>query len=279
MSVHIDSHQHYWRYNNEEFPWITDDIKVIKRDFHANDLKPLLKNHGMYGSIAIQARLTEDENDYLLKMSDECPDVIRGVVGWVDLTKSDVKTSLEKWSKHPKFVGVRHIVQDEPDDNYLLREDFLHGISLLKQFNLTYDILIFHRHLKVAIEFVKKFPDQAFVLDHIAKPDIKNHVMEPWATDIKKLSEYKNLYCKISGMVTEANKDEPYESFVPYLDVIFNSFGVDRIMFGSDWPVCTINMDYSGVHSMIQRYISKYTKEEQDKILGLNAIKFYNIKI
>lgn len=212
-------------------------------------------------------------------MCKDNPDVIKGVVGWVDLTNENVKEKLEKLSKNEKLVGIRHIIQDEPDDKYILRDDFCRGIGMLKEFNLKYDILIFNKHLKYAIEFVKRFPDQPFVLDHIAKPDITHHIVSPWNDNIKELASFPNVMVKVSGMVTEAKKDATYEDFVPYLDTIFNAFGVDRIMIGSDWPVCLLRDNYSNVTGIVKRYISKYSEEDQEKILGLNAIKFYGIKI
>lgn len=212
-------------------------------------------------------------------MADKNSDVIKGVVGWIDLTKPNCSENLKKWSKNPRLVGIRHIVQSEPDDKYLLRDDFCNGIKQLKEYNLKYDILIFNKHLQTAIEFVKLFPDQPFVLDHIAKPDINHHILSPWADGIKELSKYDNVYVKVSGMVTEAKSDALYDDFVPYLDVVFKSFDMNRIMIGSDWPVCTSINDYKNVTDIVKKYIKKYKEEDQDKILGLNAINFYGIQV
>jgi L-fuconolactonase len=260
----IDAHQHFWFFNNAEYGWIDDGMQVLKRDYLPRDLQWELDNVGFSGSIAVQARQTVEETKWLLQLADKC-DFIKGVVGWVDLcSEKELKHQLDEFSKSPKFIGVRHVVHDEPDDTFMLRDDFLNGISLLKKYNLTYDLLLFPKHLPVARKVVVMFPEQKFVIDHISKPLIKEKIIEPWKEDIIKLAEANWL------------KWKP-EDFYPYLDVIFEAFGPGRLMIGSDWPVCRLAGEYKDVMSMVEDYISEMATDIQDKILGLNCIEFYGI--
>ena len=275
----IDSHQHFWHYNTEDYGWIDHPMKVIKRDFLPAELAGELETIGFDGSITVQARQKLSETEWLLQLADKY-DIIKGVVGWVDLRSPILKDQLETFCKHPKFVGVRHVIHDEPEDDFILREDFLRGISIVNQFNLTYDILIFPTHLEKTIKFVYAFPDQVFVLDHIAKPYIKKRILSPWKEYIKELATFPNMYIKVSGMVTENDWNEwRYEDYVPYLDVVFEAFGNDRIMIGSDWPVCRLGGSYQSVMNIVLQYIRDFDTSDQNKILGLNAIKAYKIKI
>src|SRR5579859_222262 len=236
--MRIDAHQHFWRYSAEEYDWIDDSMAALRRDFLPRDLEPELDAAGFDACIAVQARQTLEETQWLLALADENP-FIAGVVGWVDLRAEVVRDQLAALSKNPKLVGVRHVIQAEPDDQFLLRADFLRGISALQEFGLTYDILIYPRHLPVAIEFVQRFPEQRFVLDHLAKPFIKAQTVDPWATHMRELATFPNVFCKLSGMVTEADwKNWKPEHFRPYLQTAFEAFGGDRLMIGSDWPVC-----------------------------------------
>ena len=208
-------------------------------------------------------------------MADQSP-IIRGVVGWVDLRSPDVGAQLEDFSKHPKFVGVRHVVQDEPDDNFMLGESFQNGISKLQQFGLTYDILTFPKQLPAAIKLVEAFPQQPFVLDHISKPLIKDGTIEPWRKQVQDLARHPNCLCKVSGMITEANWSEwKSEDFKPYLDVVFEAFGIDRVMYGSDWPVCLLAGEYDRVHALARDYVDNLSSTDQEKFFGGNAAKFY----
>jgi L-fuconolactonase len=271
----IDSHQHFWRYNNTEFGWINDEMAVIRRDFLPNDLLPELKQIGFDGSINVQARQNLDETRWLLVMADN-NDFIKGVVGWVDLCSAVIENQLASFSQNPKFVGVRHVVHDEPDDNFMARADFQYGISLLEKYGLTYDILIFPKHLKLANELVAKFPNQKFVLDHIAKPFIKDKVYSPWDKDISSLAKNPNVYCKLSGMVTEADwKNWKPSDFKYYLDIIFEAFGEDRIMIGSDWPVCTVAGKYQDIMKIVMNYFGNMDIKISEKILGENCFNFY----
>lgn len=276
--MRIDSHQHFWIYNSYEFGWIDDSMSAIQCNFMPLQLLEEQKKAGFDGTIAVQARQSIEETEWLLKLADQYP-FIKGVVGWVDLCSPFVKEQINKFASHPKFVGVRHVVQGEPDDDFILRDDFNRGVALLREFNLTYDILVYPKHLPYAVKFVEKYPDLTFVLDHIAKPLIKDQILLPWKDDIKLLATFPNVYCKVSGMVTEANwKTWKPEDFKPYLDVVFEAFGMDRMLIGSDWPVCLIGGDYTKVLSIVTDYITTQPKDIQEKILGGNCIKAYNIK-
>jgi L-fuconolactonase len=275
--MRIDTHQHLWAYNPVEYAWMGPGMESLRRDFLPPDLAPLLKVSSVDGTVAVQARQTLEESTWLLELADQYP-FIRGVVGWVDLRSLRVDEELEKLSRHRKFRGVRHVVQDEPDDRFMLREDFLRGIGRLKKFGLTYDLLLYARHLPAACELVKRFPEQPFILDHISKPLIKDRKLEPWATDIRRLAGFPNVTCKISGMVTEADwKNWKPTDFKPYLDVVFECFGPERLMVGSDWPVCTLAANYATVMQIAADYISKLSKDEQAAVWGGNALKFYGL--
>lgn len=276
----IDSHQHFWKYNPTDYGWIDDRMKILKRDWLAGDLEPVLLEAGFAGSVAVQARQTPEETRWLLNLAEK-HDFIKGVVGWVDLcSEDDLKRQLDEFCKSPKFVGVRHVVHDEPEDNFMLSDDFLKGISILKEYNLTYDLLLFPKHLPVAQIVVSMFPEQKFVVDHIAKPLIRDRVTDPWKDDIMMLSENKNVWCKLSGMVTEADwVNHTPGDFRPYLDVVFKAFGPGRLMIGSDWPVCLVSRKYREVINIVEDYISGMQNEVRQKILGLNCIDFYGLEI
>lgn len=274
--MRIDSHQHFWRLDAVEYPWIRPEWS-IHRDFGPPDLRPLLDGLGFDGSIVVQARQTRDESDWLLQLAATHPR-IAGVVGWVDLSAPDVDSELERLASAPRFVGVRHIVQDEPDDRFLLRPDFLHGVSRLERHGLCYDVLVFERQLPAAIEFVRRFPAQRFVLDHIAKPKIAARELSPWRERIRELAEFPNVACKISGMVTEANwKTWRPEHFRPYLDVALDAFGPERLMYGSDWPVCTLAASYQEVHSLAEGFASAFSAEERAGFFGGVAERWYQL--
>ncbi|MDE2856546.1 MAG: amidohydrolase family protein [Chloroflexota bacterium] len=273
----IDSHQHFWLYEAAEYPWIDDDKGALKRDYMPADLVPLLAANGIDGTVAVQARQNLRETEFLLELADK-NDFIRGVVGWVDLRARDIAAQLERAAPHPRLVGLRHIVHDEVDDRFMLGGGFLDGLALLNQYKLTYDLLLYPQHLRVAIDVVKRFPDQPFVLDHISKPFIKDGVMEPWASEIRELATYENVWCKVSGMVTEAAwKTWTQEDYAPYLDVVFDCFGIDRLMFGSDWPVCTLSGSYGEVVGIVRDYIGGLSEADKDKIMGANARTFYGL--
>jgi L-fuconolactonase len=275
--MNIDAHQHFWIYDAGQYAWIGESMGALKRDFLPNDLWPLLRANDLRGSIAVQARQTLEETEWLLQLADE-HSFIRGVVGWVDLKSEGAAGDLERLAWHPAFRGVRHVLQDETDDHFMLDPRFMHGLSLLSRFGLTYDLLIFPRHLPVACELVRMFPEQRFVLDHLAKPPIRNRRLEPWASDLRRLAAFPNVHCKLSGMVTEAdwNGWKP-EDFSAYLDTVLEAFGPKRLMAGSDWPVCTLAGDYKGVLRILRDYLQRLSVSERQAIWGENAEAFYSL--
>lgn len=271
----IDAHQHFWVYNNQEYAWIDDRMKIIRKDFLPEDLRKNLIQVGFDGSIAVQARQSIYETNWLLKLADS-NDIIKGVVGWVDLQSKDVDNILQILTQNEKFVGVRHVVHDEVDEKFMLKEEFLLGLSFLEHYNLTYDFLLFPKHLPMAYEVALRFPEQKFVLDHISKPLIKDGITKPWSSDIQKLASLQNVYCKLSGMVTEADWFKwKAEDFHPYLDIVLNAFGKDRIMIGSDWPVCLVGGSYPEIMEIVMNYIKTLSQTEQSAILGGNCEQFY----
>ena len=275
----IDAHQHFWKYSPDTHAWINEEMKVLKSDFLPEHLAPLLEKAGFDGCVAVQASQTNAENDFLLDLADNS-DIVKGVVGWLDLQGENLEQELEKYSQHPKFCGLRHIVQDEPDDRFLLGDKFMQGIAQLKKYSLTYDILVFEKQLPAAVEFTKAFPEQPFVLDHIAKPLISKGEIDAWEKYIRELATCQNVHCKLSGMVTEADwKNWKPEDFKPYLDIVFESFGADKLMIGSDWPVCLLAGGYSEVMQIVTDYINNLTEDQKAGILGGNATKFYNLKL
>jgi len=272
----IDSHQHFWNYDPIRDSWIDDSMSIIRKNFLPKDLEPILIENGVDGCIAVQADQSELETQFLIDCA--CSNsFIKGVVGWVDLTSKNIDNRLNHFSLNPSFKGVRHIVQAEKK-NYLLRKDVQNGISKLKEYNLTFDLLIYPHQIMNAVELVKKFSDQTFILDHIAKPNISKPVSDEWKYGIKLLSENHNVSCKISGMVTETNNFKFNKNdFTPFLDVIFNCFGSERIMFGSDWPVCLVAASYNQTIKIIHNYLENCSKKIKDDIMGNNAIKIYNL--
>ena len=276
-AIRVDSHQHFWRYDAALYPWIPPG-SPLHRDWLPSDLAPLQRPLGLDGSIAVQARQSLAESEWLLGLAD-ADSRIKGVVGWVDLWNEQVENDLARLSRRPKFVGVRHVVQDEPDDDFMVRPEFLRGIARLKEFGLTYDILIYPRQLPAAIELARRFPEQSFVLDHIAKPMIKDRTVDPWRKQVRELAQAPNVWCKVSGMITEASHThwKPAE-FKPYLDVVFEAFGEDRLMFGSDWPVCLLAGSYQQVHGLVQDYVAGQPASAREKFFGGNAVRFYGIR-
>lgn len=275
--MRIDAHQHFWRYNPTEYDWIGDEMAVLKKNHLPADLQPLLAEAGIAGTIAVQARQTLEETAWLLSLADGFP-FIKGVVGWVDLRSRDVEEQLARFAGHPRLVGVRHVVHDEPDDRFMLRTDFLRGLEVVGRFDLAYDILIFPRHLPVVCEVARRFPNQRFVLDHMAKPFIREGLMEPWRTDLQRLAAFPNVWCKVSGLVTEAHWRtwRPFD-LRPYLDAVFETFGAGRIMAGSDWPVCTVAATYSQVLGVVTDYAAALPEDEQSDLLGGNAQACYRL--
>jgi len=276
--MRIDAHQHFWVYNAREYAWIDETMVPLRRNFLPVDLKPELEQEGLHGCVAVQAQQSLEETRWLLGLAERNPFVL-GVVGWADLRSPRLRSDLQSLAGNPKLVGMRHIVQSEPEDRFLLQPDFLHGISLLEEFDLAYDILIYPRHLQVAAEFVARFPRQRFVLDHLAKPPIKSGNIYSWEKGIRALASLPNVYSKLSGLVTEADwQNWKPEHLKPYLDVAFDSFGASRLMIGSDWPVCTVAGSYPQVMRVVKEYLAKFSKEVNDAVLGDNAQAFWRLK-
>jgi L-fuconolactonase len=274
----IDAHQHFWQYSAKEFTWITEDMSMIKRNFLPQDILPELQKADYHGCIAVQTAQTEEETRFLLSEA-EAHSFVKGVVGWVDLQSIQVEDRLAVFGSSGRLVGVRHIVQSEPDEQFLLRPTFQNGIKALEKHNLAYDLLIYPKHLPAAVQLVKKHPNQRFVLDHMAKPYIKDKLMEPWSSHLHALASYDNVYCKLSGLVTEADWfNWSPEDFIPYLGVALDAFGINRLMIGSDWPVCTVAANYDEVMQIVEDYVSDLSETEQGRILGLNAVDFYRLK-
>ena len=274
--MRIDSHQHFWEFDPIRDSWINNSMTKIKKDFLPEDLIGILANNKIDGCITVQADQSTQETKFLLDHAAK-NSFIKGVVGWVDLCDGNVKHTLKHYAKNPFFKGVRHIVQAE-SKGFMLKENFQNGIRKLKDFDLTYDILIYPKQLKEAIELVKKNPDQDFVLDHIAKPLIKNKEIADWSKGILEIGGFKNVYCKLSGLVTEADwKNWSKSDFKDYLELVLNAFGIDRLMFGSDWPVCLLGANYSQVLNIIENFIEPLSDEEKRTIMGGNACKFYRI--
>lgn len=275
--MHIDGHQHFWIYNSAEYAWIDDSMAALRRNFLPGDLEPELNSNDFHGSVAVQTRQTLEETRWLLELAERSPWIL-GVVGWVDLRAPDIRSQLMVLARSPKLVGIRHIVQSEADDRFLLQPEFLRGVSALEEFDLAYDILIYSKHLPVAAEFVERFPRQRFVLDHLAKPPIKSGNIDSWALGISRLAAFPNVYCKLSGLVTEADwhRWQP-QHIVPFLEVAFESFGPDRLMIGSDWPVCLVAASYAKAVDVVKSYVRQKKPECLDRVLGGNAQRFWRL--
>jgi L-fuconolactonase len=273
----IDSHHHFWLYDPVQHKWITEEMSAIRKDFLPKDLEPVLKQNRISGSVLVQVDQTESENDFQLKNAEE-NDFVKGVVGWVNLQADNVEERLGFYKQYKKMKVFRHVLQGEANRSLMLKPAFVYGISKLQKFGYTYDILIYTDQLKYTTELVAAFPDQPFVIDHLAKPNIKEQKIDDWKKNIETIAQHQNVYCKISGMVTEADWfNWKKEDFIPYLDVAVNAFGTDRIMYGSDWPVCLVAATYGQMKNIVDDYFSSFSKNEQEKFFGKNAIKFYNL--
>lgn len=273
----IDSHNHFWKYNPVRDSWITAEMSVIQRDFLPDDFWPVLQQNNFDGSVVVQSDQSEEENSFQLKNADE-NSFIKGIVGWVDLQHEDVESKLERYRSFKKMKGFRHVLQGEADRALMLKPAFKRGIGLLSKYGFTYDILIFPDQLKYTTELVREFPDQKFVIDHIAKPAIKKGEIKEWKKDIEAVAQYENVYCKISGMVTEADwKKWKYADIKPCIDTVVEYFGTKRIMYGSDWPVCLVSSGYDEMLGIVKKYFSSFSINEQKLFFGGNAMKFYNL--
>ena len=275
--IRIDAHQHFWQYNPKKHEWIDDKMALIRKDFLPADLLPLLHENDFEGCVAVQADQTEMETEFLIKLAAD-NSFIRGVVGWTDLKADNIQDRLSYFKQFEIVKGFRHVLQDEEPD-FMLEAKFLNGINFLKDFNYTYDILIFPQQLHNAIKLVKKNPNQLFVIDHIAKPYIKFGLISQWKKEIEIISKFENVHCKVSGMVTEVDYNNWQESdFRPYLDIVLNAFGTKRIMFGSDWPVCLVAANYGEMLNVVKNYFNGFSETEQQDFFGNNAQLFYQLK-
>lgn len=273
----IDSHQHFWKYEPVKHSWIDEDMAVIRRNFLPSDLKKVYHENEVDGCVAVQADQTLAETDFLLNLAKE-NEFIKGVVGWADLRSAEIDTILEKYHAEKKIKGWRHVVQGEPDHNFLMRPDFLRGISYLEKYDYTYDILIFPHQMGATLEFVRQFPHQKFVIDHIAKPYIKDGFYDGWALMMKEIAKHQNVHCKLSGMITEADYNSwTPQQIVPYMALTLQTFGAERVMYGSDWPVCLVAGNYGQVKKLVTDFIGELSEEEQKGIMGGNALKFYDL--
>ena len=274
----IDAHQHFWRYNAARDAWITDEMAVLKRDFLPEQFAEERAANGIDASVAVQVDQSENETGFLLDLARRDAR-IAGVVGWVDLLSPQVVARLEHFSHFEKLRGFRHVAQAEKDDRFLARDDFVKGVAQLRQFGFTYDILVYAKQLPAALELAARLPEQRFAIDHLAKPEIKARKTAPWAAQMREIAQNKNVFCKVSGLVTEADWHKwKAEDFRPYLDVVFDAFGADRLMFGSDWPVCLLAASYRQVKQVIEDYVKGYSEADRGKIFGGNAARFYGLK-
>jgi L-fuconolactonase len=273
----IDAHHHLWKYNAGEYAWIDDSMRVLQRDFLPADLEDILQSAGVAGAIAVQARQSLEETNWLLSLAAESS-VIRGILGWAPIASREFEAQLASLLTHTRLKGLRHLIQAEPDDNYILRDDFNRGISAMLPSGLVFDILILEKHLPQAIAFVDRHPNQVFVLDHIAKPAISRKEMEPWRSNILKLAERSNVYCKVSGMATEANWNSWSEADLrPFWDTVLAAFGPQRLLFGSDWPVCLVASSYIRWFTIVDRWASELSADEQECVLGATASEVYRL--
>jgi len=273
----IDAHHHLWNFNVAEYAWMDDSMSILKQDYLPADLEKQLTASNVVGTVAVQARQSLEETRWLLEMAGRHP-FIKGVVGWFDICSEKIQSQLNEFSENPRLVGARHVIHDEPDDDFMLSPAFIKGMEMLVQYNLTYDLLLFPKHLQNALELVSLFPDQRFVLDHISKPFIKAGTLDPWREDLSALANQSNVWCKISGMVTEADhRHWKYDDFIPYLDTVMEAFGPDRIMLGSDWPVCRLAGEYSRVMEIPVRYFKDLGPADMEKIFSLNCIECYEL--
>jgi L-fuconolactonase len=273
----IDAHQHFWQYHPVKDAWITDDMKVIQEDFLPHHLQPVLQENDVDGCVAVQADQSEAETGFLLDLAAQ-HNFIKGVVGWVDLRSDNLSERLEHFSSFEKLKGFRHIVQGEPDPAFILRSDFCNGIQALSKYDFTYDILVYPVQLPAVAAFVQQFPGHRLVIDHMAKPYCKTGDITEWETHMRAIAQHPHVYCKISGLVTEADWQK-WEAahFAPFLDVVLEAFGPERLMFGSDWPVCKLAASYTEVKEIVTDYISRLSTTEKAGIMGGNAIRFYGL--
>jgi len=274
--MQVDTHVHFWKYNKKRDAWITNEMRVLQQDYLPHTLVQTLRRNEIDGCVAVQADQSEVETLFLMELS-KTHDIIKGVVGWVDLQNENIEERLQYFAQFPVIKGWRHVAQSEPDD-FLLRKDFQRGVATLQSRGYTYDILIYHHQLKPALEFISRFPDQKFVIDHCAKPGIAHKKIDEWKSLMEEVAKHPNVYCKLSGLFTEAKwKEWSPGEFYPYLDVVFDAFGTNRLMFGSDWPVILLSGIYVQWKSLLEKYMENFEEEDRGKVFGENAVEFYGL--
>ena len=277
--MQIDSHHHYWHYDPVEYDWIDDAMASIRRDFLPSDLAETIAPTGIEGGVSVQARQSLEETNWLLSLAAD-NEFMLGVVGWVPLADPDIRATLATLANHRKLKAIRHVVQGEPDPEFILGDAFNRGVSTLAEFDLTYDILITEGQLRPSIRFVDRHPEQRFVLDHIAKPVIRDNLVDPWQNNIRELARRENVWCKLSGMVTEADYSSwTVDQLRPYAETVLEAFGPERVMFGSDWPVCLVACAYGRWYDIVQEFISSLSASEQERIMGHNAATVYRLEV
>lgn len=273
----IDAHQHFWKFDPVRDSWIDESMKRIQRDFYPQDLKPLLEANGLDGCVVVQTDQSDAETEFLLSLAWQY-DFIKGIVGWIDLQADDIGLRLDQSAHNKRLKGFRHVLQGEKQRDFMLRPAFMRGVGELQRYGYTYDILVFPDQLPFVKKFVTAFPDQPFVIDHLAKPYIRNGDIDSWRKDMRDIATYPNVHCKISGIVTEADWvmwKEP--ELTPYIDAVVEAFGVQRLMFGSDWPVCLVAAEYAQVVNIVKNHFASFSKSEQELIFGTNAVRFYKL--
>jgi L-fuconolactonase len=276
--MRIDAHQHFWQYDPDRHRWINDEMSAIRRDFFPGDLATILKTLQIDGTIAVQADETVVETTFLLDLAAK-NDFIKAVVGWTDLHSLELEKTLYNFKGIEKLAGFRCVMQGAPDEKYLRNDLFANNLKKLAEHGYTYDLLVYHNQLPALISMTEKLPDNQLILDHVGKPDIRNNQFQTWKEQIKILAKHPGIYCKLSGMVTEANYSKwTYDDLLPYLETSAEYFGIDRICFGSDWPVCLVAGSYNKVYEVIEKFVHQLSKSDQEKIFGLNTLQFYKIK-
>ena len=276
--MRIDAHQHFWNYtaNPNDFAWMTDDLFALQNNFLPQDLEPLLSQAGYEGTIAVQAREMEVETDFLLKLANN-NSIIKGVVGWIDLCSTDVKQSLERYADDSLLKGFRMIIHDHADLDFANSEAHARGIGYLEQYGWTYDLLLKTIDLPSAIQLVDRYPTQKFVVDHIAKPANDKSDWDAWLTGIRTIAERTNVFCKLSGLVTEGDwKNWKPADFTPFLEEVLKAFSIERLMIGSDWPVCTLAADYGSAMNVVENWAGQFNIDEREALFGRNCARFYD---
>lgn len=272
----IDTHVHFWKYDPKRDGWITDDMKLLRQDYLPEHFAPIAKHNRIDGLVAVQVDQSETETHFLLELAATHP-IIKGIVGWIDFSNPNLQERLQYFSQFPLIKGWRHIVQGEPAD-FLLRKAFREGVAQLQAYHYTYDVLIYHHQLPAALDFISRLPEQKLIIDHCAKPDIKSKAIKEWKQHMRSIAQHPNVYCKLSGLFTETHwKNWSAADFYPYLDVVFEAFGTDRLVFGSDWPVILLSGIYVQWKSLLEKYLEPLKPEVQEKVFGGNAVSFYGL--